>query len=280
MVQDDKSRGSSSFFKVELNKGQFMSKKEHKSPELLDMMKAGVHFGHTTSRWHPKMEQNIFAVRQGIHIIDLEKTAKHLHNALDVVFDQVSQGKSILWIGTKKQARDLVRKYAEESNSPFVTDKWLGGTFTNFEIIQKLVDRLDKLEEQRDTGALNRYTKKEQLDFQKEIDRLVYLVGGIRKMNNLPGAVFMIDLKENKTTRLEASKRGVPIIALTDTNINPDGIAYPIPANDDAVRSIELFCKTMADTIIEARAVFEKNKAEQKKVATTTKSIRENKKFK
>ncbi len=250
-----------------------MSKKEHKIPELLDMMKAGVHFGHTTSRWHPKMEEYIFGVRQGIHIIDLEKTAKRLQDALDFIFDQVSNGKSILWIGTKKQARDLVRKYAEESNSPFVTDKWLGGTFTNFEIIQKLVQKLEKLEEQRDTGVLNRYNKKEQLNFQKEIERLEYLVGGIRKMKELPGAVFMIDLKENKTTRLEATKRGVPIVAIADTNINPEGIAYPIPGNDDAVRSIELFCKTIADTIISAQAVFEKKKSEQKK-GTDTKSVK------
>jgi len=252
--------------------------KEQKVPELLDMMKAGVHFGHTTSRWHPKMDEYIFAVRQGIHIIDLEKTAKRLQVALEFIFDQVSQGKSILWIGTKKQARELVKKYATESNSPYVIEKWLGGTFTNFETIQKLIQKLEKLEAQRDAGVLDKYTKKEQLEFQKEIDRLLYLVGGIRQMKRMPGAVFMIDLKEDKTTRLEATKCKLPIISLVDTNINPEGVAFPIPGNDDAVRSIELFCKAVADTIIEAQVVYEKNKAELKQKTNDEKAVKAKKK--
>ncbi len=257
-----------------------MSNKEQKVPELLDMMKAGVHFGHTTSRWHPKMDEYIFAIRQGIHIIDLEQTAKRLEAALQFIFDQVSQGKSVLWIGTKKQARDLVKKHALESNSPYVIEKWLGGTFTNFETIQKLIQKLEKLEEQRDAGVLEKYTKKEQLEFQKEIDRLIYLVGGIRKMNTLPGAVFMIDLKEDKTPRLEATKCGLPIVSLVDTNINPDNIAFPIPGNDDAIHSIELFCKAVSETIVEAQAVYEKNKAEIKQKAEDEKAIKAKKKFK
>ncbi|MGB0757196.1 MAG: 30S ribosomal protein S2 [Patescibacteria group bacterium] len=239
-----------------------MSKKEHKIPELLDMMQAGVHFGHTTSRWHPKMEQYIYAVRQGIHIIDLEQTAKRLEQALDFLFDTVASGKSVLWIGTKKQGRDIVRKYASETQSPYVVDKWLGGTFTNFDTIQNLIKKLEKLEEERDQGKHEKYTKKEQLEFQREIDRLTYLVGGIRTMKTLPGAVFMIDLKEDKTPRLEAHTKKVPVVGVVDTNINPTGIEYPVPGNDDAVRSLELFCSCVAHTINEAQAVYAKKQAE------------------
>lgn len=239
-----------------------MSQRKHKIPELLDMMKSGVHFGHTTSRWHPKMEPYIFGVRQGIHIIDLEQTAKYLNQALDFIFDTVASGKDILWIGTKKQARDIVKKYAVETASPYVTNKWLGGTFTNFTVVQGLVKKLESLEEQRNSGKLEKYTKKEQLDFEREIERLEDLIGGIRTMKTLPGAVFMVDLKEDKTPRLESHKTGIPIVSVVDTNINPKNIDYLIPGNDDAIRSLELFCAQVAATITEARAVYEKRKAE------------------
>lgn len=234
-------------------------------PELLDMMKAGVHFGHTTSRWHPKMERFIFAVRQGIHIIDLEKTAKQLEQALDFLYQQAASGKQILWVATKKQAYDLAKQYAEQSNSPYVVEKWLGGTFTNFEAIQGLIKKMEKLEKQQKEGVLERYTKKEQLEFQREIDRLEQMVGGIRTMKSLPGAVFMIDPKEDKTARLEATKRGVPVVSVTDTNINPEYIQYPIPGNDDALRSIELFCKCVAEAIAAGQAEYESKKVKQDK---------------
>ncbi len=236
-------------------------------PELLDMMKAGVHFGHATSRWHPKMDQYIFAVRQGIHIIDLELTAKKMELALDFIQKQAARGKQVLWVATKKQAFDLVKQYAEQSHSPYVNQKWLGGTFTNFDAIQGLIKKMEKLEKQKKDGVLERYTKKEQLEFQREIERLEYMVGGIRTMKSLPGAVFMIDPKEDKTARLEATKRGVPVVSVVDTNINPDLIDYPIPGNDDALRSIELFCQCAAEAIKQGQAEYEQNKAQMEKQA-------------
>lgn len=236
-------------------------------PELLDMMKSGVHFGHTTSRWHPKMEEYIFAVRQGVHIIDLEKTQQKLSEALEFIQSQAAQGKSILWIATKKQARDIVKKYAQETNSPYVVDKWLGGTFTNFDTIQKLITKLEKLEGERDGGVLEKYTKKEQLEFSREIERLDRLVGGIRTMKHLPGAVFMIDVKEDKTPRLESNKKKVPVVGIVDTNVNPLVIDYPIPGNDDAIRAIELYCQTVAAAIASGKAQFEKDQQAAAKVA-------------
>jgi len=220
-----------------------------KIPELLDMMKSGVHFGHSTSRWHPKMEPFIFAVRQGVHIIDLEKTAKMMKEAMDFITETVASGKQVLWIATKKQAKDLAKKYAEETGSPYVVGKWLGGTFTNFNTIQSLVKKLERLEKQKKDGTWEKYTKREQLDFSRELERLTEMVGGIRNMKQLPGAVFFIDVKEDKTARLEATKMKIPIVAIVDTNINPTPIDYPIPGNDDAVKSIELYCKTVAEAI-------------------------------
>ncbi len=231
-----------------------------KIPELLDMMKSGVHFGHSTSRWHPKMEPFIFAVRQGVHIIDLEKTAKMMKEATDFITETVASGKQVLWVGTKKQARDIVKKYAEESDSPYVVGKWLGGTFTNFSTIQSLVKKLERLEKQKKDGTWEKYTKREQLDFSRELERLTEMVGGIRNMKQLPGAVFFIDVKEDKTARLEATKMNIPIVAVVDTNINPTPINYPIPGNDDAVKAIELYCKVVSEAINLGRAKQKDNK--------------------
>lgn len=237
-----------------------------KIPELLDMMKSGVHFGHSTSRWHPKMEPFIFAVRQGVHIIDLEKTAKKMQEALEFASETVASNKQVLWVATKKQARDLVKKYAEQSGSPYVVDKWLGGTFTNFYAIQGLVKKLERLEKQQKEGVWEKYTKREQLDFERELARLQDAVGGIRTMKQLPGAVFFIDVKVDKTARLEASKCKIPIIAVTDTNINPNPIDYPIPGNDDAVKAIELYCNVLADAINIGLSKREKTKSVDKPI--------------
>lgn len=250
--------------KVEANLalGQELEREKYmaKVPELLSMMKAGVHFGHSTSRWHPKMAPFIFAVRQGIHIVDLELTAKQMQTALDFIEEITSQGKEVLWVATKKQAQGIIKKYAEETHSPYVVEKWLGGTFTNFHTIQNLLKKFDKLEKQKLDGTFQKYTKREQLEFDREIERLQYLVGGIRQLKNLPGAVFMIDTKEDKTARLEASKIKIPIVAITDTNINPTSIDYPIPGNDDAVKAIELYCLAVAEAIKIGKAKYEKER--------------------
>lgn len=203
-----------------------------------DMLKAGVHFGHQTSRWHPKMRPYIFGERNGIHVIDLEKTQQAFSTALDYIQKLAAEKKIILFVGTKRQAKELVRNAAEKINMPHLTERWIGGYLTNFEVVSRLPQRLVKLKKDMQEGRLEKYTKKERLDFQKEIERLEFLVGGVQNLTRLPDAIFLLDIKEEKTALREAQRRGIPIIAVCDTNVNPDGIAYPIPANDDATKAI------------------------------------------
>lgn len=203
-----------------------------------EMLKAGVHFGHQTSRWHPKMRPYIFGERNGIHIIDLERTQVAFSAALDYIQKLAAEKKIILFVGTKRQAKELVRQAADKINMPHLTERWLGGFLTNFEVVSKLPQRLVKLKKDMAEGRLEKYTKKERLDFQKEIERLEFLVGGVQNLTRLPDAIFILDVKEEKTAFREAQRRGIPIIAVCDTNTNPDGVAYPIPANDDATKSI------------------------------------------
>jgi len=222
-------------------------------PTLEELLKKGVHFGHKTSKRHPKMSPYIFTKRSGVHVIDLQKTVEKLHTALSFVEKVVKANGLILFIGSKKQAKDIVLKAALESGMPYIVGRWLGGTFTNFDNIVKLTNKLEALEKDRDEGVWERYTKKEQVTFSKQIKKLEETVGGIRKMKRVPQAIFVIDIKKEKTAVAEANKVKIPIISLVDTNVNPDFVQYPIPANDDAIKSIEIFTKLVAETINEAK---------------------------
>lgn len=222
------------------------------------MLQAGVHFGHRESRWHPKMKPFIFGSRNGIHIVDLEKTLGKLDEALNYVRDLTARGGVILFLGTKRQARDIVKKYAEECGAPYISGRWLGGTLTNYGEVMNLVRHFNDLKAKQAAGALSKYTKKEQSNFAKEIEDLEEKVGGIKNVVRPPDAIFVIDLMKEKTAVAEAITRKIPIVALTDTNVNPEIVAYPIPSNDDAVKTIELMTKLVAEAVKEGRALREK----------------------
>lgn len=220
---------------------------------LLEMLKSGVHFGHQKRRWHPKMKPYIYTIRGGVQIIDLEKTADKLQAAGDFISKTVSQGGKILFVATKRQAQALIKKCAQETKMPYVVERWLGGTLTNFDNISKLVHHLKDLRKKKEQGELSKYTKREQMQFNKEIENLEKIVGGIEAMGQLPQALFLVDIKKEKTALREARKKKIPIIALVDTNCNPELADFPIPANDDATKSIEFIANTITEAIIQAQ---------------------------
>lgn len=218
---------------------------------LLEMLQHGVHFGHQQSRRHPKMEPAIYTTRNGISIINLEQTRTALGQAAAFVRDVVGRGGSIMFVGTKRQARGIIQDAAQRAGQPYVVERWIGGLFTNFGNVRQLIEKLRQLKEDRAAGAWSKYTKKEQLDLQNELDRLEHLVGGLGNMTSLPSAMFVADVKTEKTAVAEAKKMKLPIIALCDTNVNPTGIAYPIPANDDATKSISYMTNYLVDAMLE-----------------------------
>lgn len=221
-------------------------------PSLQELLKAGVHFGHRETKWHPKMAPFIFTVRNGIHIIDLEKTVEKLKAALAFLQDVARAGGTVLFVGTKPQSRLLVKTAAESIGAPYVTERWLGGTLTNFGVIHKLVKKLEDIERKLgDAEAEKKYTKLERLMFDRERQRLMEAVGGIRSMKGLPQAVVLADVIHDATAVREARRRGVPTVALCDTNANPDEVDNAIPANDDAGRSIELIMRLCAEAVKE-----------------------------
>jgi small subunit ribosomal protein S2 len=221
---------------------------------LLDLLQSGAHFGHKTSRWNPKMKPYIFTTRNDIHILDLEKTKRGLLKAATAAADITAKGGTILFIGTKRQSRDIVKKQALECGMPFINVRWLGGTFTNFKTIQKTVRKLEKLHELKTSGDLEtRYTKKERLLIEREIEKLEKLFEGIKGMRRLPEAVFIADVNYDDIALTEAKKSGVKIIGIVDSNSNPDNIDYVIPCNDDATQAIELVVSFVAQAIKEAK---------------------------
>ncbi|MBU1036590.1 30S ribosomal protein S2 [Patescibacteria group bacterium] len=234
-----------------------------KIPELVELLKSGVHFGHHVSKRDPKMTPYIYTDRNQIHIIDLEMTVEKLKEALDFLTKVAATGGVVLFVASKNQARALIEKYAKECNMPYVNYRWLGGTFTNLSNILKLIKKLKTLEQKKVSGELEKYTKKEQLEFQKVIVKLNELVGGIKGMEKLPAAIYVVDIKKEKTAVTEASKKGVPIVAMVDTNVNPEKVDYPIPANDDAAKSIELITALVAEAIKEGRSKFETNQKDK-----------------
>ena len=227
--------------------------------DIKALLEAGVHFGHKTSRWHPKMAPYIHSKRQDSHIIDLVKTVDGLEKALGFITETVAGGKQVLLVGTKRQAQDLVRAAADSTNQPFVTERWMGGMLTNVATVTGRIKHLKTLEKKMDSGELaNRHTKLEVQRFQEEIDELNLKYGGIKDLNGKPGAVFVTDILEDVNAVNEAKKLGVPVIALVDTNANPTGIDYVIPANDDAIKGIKLILDYVVAAIEEGKATADK----------------------
>jgi small subunit ribosomal protein S2 len=219
---------------------------------MKNLLESGVHFGHQVKRWDPRMKKYIFAERNGIHIIDLQKTIQSIKEAYDAVRKTVASGKSVLFIGTKKQAQQAVQKEAERCGMYFVNNRWLGGMLTNFTTIKKSILRLKKIEKMEVDGTFENLTKKEVAQYQKEKAKLEKNLGGIKEMKELPGIVFVIDTRKEAIAVAEAQRLGLPIVAIVDTNCNPEGITYPIPGNDDAIRSITLFTQIIANAVVEA----------------------------
>jgi len=227
------------------------------------MLEAGVHFGHQTRRWNPKMGRYIFGERNNIHIIDLQKTVKELKKAYGFIRDSAAEGKLILFVGTKKQAQEIMKTEATRCGVPYVSEKWLGGTLTNFATLRKSLHRLEELERWEADGIFKVMSKKEVSRLSKEMGRLRKLLTGIRTLNRLPDLMFVIDPVEEMLAVTEARKLKIPIVAVCDTNCDPDLIDYPIPGNDDAARSVKLFCGLIADAVVEGKAAHEAGKAGQ-----------------
>jgi small subunit ribosomal protein S2 len=229
---------------------------------MKELLEAGVHFGHQTKRWNPKMQKYIFGERNGIYIIDLQKTLKKFRDAYSFVRDLSAQGGTMLFIGTKKQAQETVFEEAGRCGMYYVNQRWLGGTLTNFTTIRKSIARLKKLEEMKETGEYDRVPKKEALELDREREKLEKALVGIKAMESLPSAVFIIDPRKEKIAVAEAQRLGIPIVAIVDTNCDPTGIDYPIPGNDDAIRAVRLITARIVDAINDGRGTASKDEVE------------------
>lgn len=233
---------------------------------MKELLEAGVHFGHQTKRWNPKMKEFIFGQRNGIYIIDLQKTIKIFKEALQFCKEIAAEGKEILMVGTKKQAQDIIKDYALKCESCYVNQRWLGGLLTNFDVVRGSVEKLTELDEMREDGRWDLLSKKEQSKMEKVYRKLSKNLGGIKTMVDLPGVIFVIDSTKEEIAILEAQKLNIPIVAIVDTNGDPEDIDYPIPGNDDAVRAIELFSSKVSEAIIEGKKErIEKELQEAKK---------------
>ena len=238
---------------------------------MKQLLEAGVHFGHQTKRWDPKMAEYIYQARNGIHIIDLQKTSKKIDEAYNFIKEVSEEGKDILFVGTKKQAQECIKEAAEKSNMFYVDQRWLGGMLTNFKTIRKRIERLNKLEKMQEDGTFDVLPKKEVAALKNEMEKLEKNLGGIKEMTRLPGAMFVVDPKNERIAVLEAKKLNIPIVGLVDTNCSPEDVDFPIPGNDDAIRAVKLITDVMANAIIEGRQgemleeapVMEQNVAEE-----------------
>jgi small subunit ribosomal protein S2 len=231
------------------------------------LLESGVHFGHRTNKWNPKMRSYIFTERNGIHIIDLQQTVDLLDEAYDFIRDKVANGGTVLFVGTKRQAQDTIREQAERCGMPYVNERWLGGTITNWFTIQKRIFELERLERMRDSGEIDLLTKKEGLMIEREIERLTKRLSGIRIMKRLPDILFVVDVNREDTAVHEANLKEIPVVAMVDTNCDPGNIDYIIPSNDDAIRAIKLVVGKVADAVMEGRAIRGKEAEEEEMVA-------------
>jgi len=229
---------------------------------MKDLLECGVHFGHQKRRWNPKMKKYIFGERKNIYIIDLQQTLRHFKYVYNVVKNAAEEGKTILFVGTKKQAVEAIKEHATRCGMPYVNHRWLGGMLTNFKTIQKSIRKLEIIEKMEESGQINLLTKKERLILARRKAKLEKVLGGIRNMKKIPDMLFIIDTVKEKIAVGEANRLGIPIVAPVDTNCDPDLVDYPIPGNDDAIRSVNLFCKTIADAIIEGKELASKEAQE------------------
>ncbi|HXX62869.1 MAG TPA: 30S ribosomal protein S2 [Bacteroidota bacterium] len=232
--------------------------------EVAELLAAGCHFGHLTRRWNPKMRPYIFMERNGIHIIDLMKTRMLLEEACNAVSNIVAEGRRILFVGTKKQAKDVIREEAVRTGEFYVSERWLGGSLTNFTTIRKSVKRLTNIEKMESDGTFDKITKKEGLFLQREKEKLNDVLSGVVEMTRLPGALFVVDVKKEAISVKEANRLGIPVFAILDTNCDPDGIDYAIPANDDAIKSVQVITHAFADAVLEGK---ERSSARQAEMA-------------
>ncbi|EAL3992674.1 30S ribosomal protein S2 [Campylobacter fetus subsp. fetus] len=230
---------------------------------MRDLLECGVHFGHQTRRWNPKMKKFIFGERKGIYIIDLQKTIRYFRYTYNIVRDAAAEGKTVLFVGTKKQVGVAIKEYAEKCGMPYVNHRWLGGMMTNFGTIKQSIRKLEVIEAMEEDGSINLLTKKEALMLRRKKEKLLATLGGIRNMKSLPDMVFVIDTVKEKIAVAEANKLRMPVVAPIDTNCDPDIVDFPIPGNDDAIRSVQLFCQEMAEAINEGKALRDQDEAEQ-----------------
>ena len=244
---------------------------------MKQLLEAGVHFGHQTRRWDPKMAEYIFQARNGIHIIDLQKTSKKLDEAYSFVKEQAEEGKTVLFVGTKKQAQECMKEAALKCGMFYVDQRWLGGMLTNFGTIQKRIQRLKDLETMAEDGTFNVLPKKEVILLKKEMEKLEKNLGGIKEMTELPGVIFLVDPKKERIAILEAKKLGIPVVGLVDTNCNPEELDYAIPGNDDAIRAVKLIADVIANAVIEGKQgeSFEPEMEEEQIVEEEATSIEE-----
>ncbi len=231
---------------------------------IKDLLEAGVHFGHQAPRWNPKMKKFIFDERNGIHIIDLQKTVKCLNSAIETVGRMSENGEEFLFVGTKKQAVDVIKEEAQRCGMHYVADRWLGGMLTNFSTIQKSIKRLKDLDKMA-AGNYQGYTKKEALGMERERAKMEKVLSGVKELRRMPGAVIVVDCKKERLAIAEANRLDIPVIALVDTNVDPDPVTYPVPANDDALRSIKLIVNLLSESIIEGRAKYQRDMETQSK---------------
>ncbi len=235
---------------------------------MKDLLECGVHFGHQTRRWNPKMKKFIFGERKNIYIIDLQKTLRYFRYTYNIVRDAAAEGKTILFVGTKKQATKAIEEYAQKCQMPYVNHRWLGGMLTNFKTIRQSIRKLEVIEQMEEEGQFEYLTKKEALMLRRKKEKLIKYLGGIRDMKNIPDMIFVIDTVKEKIAVKEANRLKIPVVAPIDTNCDPDVVDYPIPGNDDAIRSIQLFCREISDAIIEGRELREKEAEEESIPAT------------
>jgi small subunit ribosomal protein S2 len=246
--------------------------------ELTQLIEAGAHFGHLTRRWNPKMKPYIFMEKNGIHIIDLKKTQTHIISSAEELAGIVAEGKTILFVGTKKQAKNVIESEAKRCSMNWVSERWLGGMLTNYATIRKSIKRLHNIEKQESDGTFDKITKKERLFLSREKDKLKKVLEGVETLNKLPGALFVVDIKKESIAVKEAKKLNIPVFAIVDTNCDPDEIDSLIPANDDAVKTIELIVKYMADSVLEGQAKLKEIKAEEAAERERVKKEREKEK--